>query len=242
MKLNYKRAKFFLGHLLISVFIASLVLLVVFKLWYPAPLAEAVGVTKIFLMMLIIDVIVGPILGFIVYKESKKTLKIDLTIIILIQVAALVYGLYSIEKGRPVYIVYNIDRFELVRKNEIVNNESLQIGNIGLSPNYVAVKYPEDIKLREKVMFDEVFGGVSLSQRPEYYQSLENMQNQIKLKTQNLNNLVHFNNEARVEEILKKYPNADAWLPLKANTVDMVVLMKKETAEVIKIVDLRPWE
>jgi len=74
MKLNSKRAKFFLGHLLISAFIASLVLLVVFKVWYPTPLAEAVGVTKIFLMMLVIDVVVGPILGFIVYKEGKKTL------------------------------------------------------------------------------------------------------------------------------------------------------------------------
>lgn len=48
-------------------------------IWYPTPLATAVGVTQIFLMMLAIDVTVGPILGFIVYKEGKKTLKMDLT-------------------------------------------------------------------------------------------------------------------------------------------------------------------
>lgn len=240
MKINTARVKFFIGHLLISAFIASLVLLVIFKLWYPSPLAEAVGVTKIFLMMLAIDVIVGPILGFIVYKEGKKTLKMDLTIIILIQISALVYGLYSIEKGRPAYIVYNVDRFELVRKNEIISNDDSQLGFNGISPNYVAVKYPEDIKLRDKVMFGEVFGGVSLSQRPEYYQSLENARHQMKLKTQALQNLAQFNSVTDVEKILKEYPGAIGFLPLKANNLDMSVLVDREYNS-IKIVDLRPW-
>ena len=38
------------------------------------------------------------------------------------------------------------------------------------------------------------------------------------------------------------YPKADAWLPLKANAIDMVVLVNKESASIIKIVDLRPWK
>ena len=37
-------------------------------------------------------------------------------------------------------------------------------------------------------------------------------------------------------------PKADAWLPLKAAAVDMVVLVNKESASIIKIVDLRPWQ
>lgn len=41
--------------------------------------------------------------------------------------------------------------------------------------------------------------------------------------------------------VLEKYPNTEAWLPLKASAVDIVVLVNKEKAEVIKIVDLRPW-
>ena len=72
-----KRLKFFLSHLTISFLIALLAVGVVFFVWYPAPLAKAVGVTHIFLMMLIIDVIVGPILGFLVYKQGKKNLKFD---------------------------------------------------------------------------------------------------------------------------------------------------------------------
>jgi hypothetical protein len=79
--------KFFLSQLSISVLIALLVMSVVFLLWYPAPLATAVGVTHIFLMMLAIDVVIGPVLAFIVYKQDKKILKMDLSIIIAIQIA-----------------------------------------------------------------------------------------------------------------------------------------------------------
>lgn len=67
-----KRLKFFIGHLSISFLIALVVVGVVFFIWYPSPLAKAVGVTHIFLMLMIIDVIVGPILGWLVYKEGKK--------------------------------------------------------------------------------------------------------------------------------------------------------------------------
>ena len=44
-----------------------------------------------------------------------------------------------------------------------------------------------------------------------------------------------------VEKTLKAYPYANAFLPLKGNEVDMVVLLNKETARIVKIVDLRPW-
>ena len=97
-----KRLKFFLNHLLLSFLAALLVVGLVFFIWYPLPLAQAAGVMHIFLMMLAIDVIVGPILGLLVYKEGKKTLKFDLSVIIVIQIAALCYGVFSIEQGRPV--------------------------------------------------------------------------------------------------------------------------------------------
>jgi len=70
-----KRIQFFLGHLAISIAIALFFIALVFFVWYPAPLAKAVGVTQIFLMLIAIDVIIGPFLTLLVYKEGKKTLK-----------------------------------------------------------------------------------------------------------------------------------------------------------------------
>lgn len=71
-----KRLKFFLSHLLISFLITLFVVELVFFIWYPSPLAIAVGVTHIFLMLLAIDMILGPLLGLLVYKEDKKRLNL----------------------------------------------------------------------------------------------------------------------------------------------------------------------
>ncbi|WP_329416198.1 TfpX/TfpZ family type IV pilin accessory protein [Acinetobacter indicus] len=241
-----KRTGFFLGHLFISFLVILLVIALVFYIWYPSPLAAAVGVTHIFLMLFVVDVILGPLLGLLVYKEGKKTLKFDLTVIILIQITALCYGVYSIEQGRPAWLVYNVDRFELVRKNELVDSNIQQAQPqfqkpSWFKPQYVATEFAKDTQQRNDEMFAEVFSGISIAQRPERYVELTQAKTQIQQRALPLNELEQYNSKAEVEKALAKYPNADAWLSLKANTVDMVVLVNKETAEVIKIVDLRPW-
>ncbi len=65
---------------------------------------------------------------------------------------------------------------------------------------------------------------------------------QIQKRAQNLALLQQYNEPSLVEKTLSKYPQADAFVPLKANAVDMTVLIHKETAQVVKIVDLRPWK
>lgn len=240
-----KRLRFFVGHLAVSVCIALLVLGLVYGLWYPSPLAKAVGVTHIFLMLLAIDVILGPILGFVVYKESKKTLKFDLSVIILIQIAALVFGMYSIAQARPAWVVFNTDRFELIRNNDLVLSEQVpqdefaQVSWVG--PQWAAVKVAEDIQQKNEDLFAEALGRLSIAQRPERYVGLSLVKDHMRQRAQDFKQLKQFNDPSKVVSILVKYPNANAWLPLKANVVDMVVLINKETAEVIKIVDLRPW-
>jgi hypothetical protein len=241
-----KRLIFFLSHLLLSIFI-SLIVGMVFFAWYPTPLANAAGVTQIFMMMIAINVIVGPLLGLFVYKEQKKTLKFDLYIIVLIQISALCFGVFSIEQGRPVWVVYNIDRFELVRKNEIIDDridEALpQYQQLSwFKPQYVAIQFAKDPKQRNEDMFTEVFGGVSIAQRPERYVPLIRATAQMQQRALSLNLLEQFNVNTQVKKILAKYPQANAYLPLKANAVDMTVLINKDTAEIVKIVDLRPWK
>ena len=240
-----KRLKFFLSHLSVSFLIALLVIGVVFIVWYPSPLATAVGVTQIFLMMLVIDVIVGPILGLLVYKEGKKSLKFDLTVIILLQLSALFYGIYSIEQGRPAWIVFNVDRFELIRKNEIVdqnvNRAQPQFQQPSwFKPQFVATEFAKNIQQRNDDMFAEVLSAISIAQRPERYVDFIQAKEQIQQREQKLDLLQQYNNKPDVEKILAKYPQATAFLPLKASAVDMTVLVDQKS-NVIKIVDLRPW-
>ena len=88
-------------HALLSTFAATLGILVVFGLWYPPPLNTASGVTRIFLIVLAVDVVLGPLLTFVVFKRGKKTLKFDLAIIATLQIAALCYGMWTVAQGRP---------------------------------------------------------------------------------------------------------------------------------------------
>lgn len=179
-----KRTKFFIGHLSISLLIALIVVGLVFFIWYPKPLAEAVGVTDIFLMLLAIDVIIGPMLGWVVYKEGKKTLKMDLSIIILLQLAALLYGIYSIGQGRPAWLAYNVDRFEAIRNNEIIEDHIAQAlpqyqQPSWWKPQFVGVAFAKDNNIRSDEMFQELFAGISIAQKPERYVPLIEVKHQI---------------------------------------------------------------
>lgn len=90
--------------------------------------------------------------------------------------------------------------------------------------------------------FAEVMGGISLAQRPERYVDLNQVKSLIQQRSQDLELLKNYNDPNRVEKALAKYPQATAFVPLKANAVDMTVLINKENGEVVKIVDLRPWK
>ena len=242
-----KRLKFFFSHLLISFFIALVVVGLVFFVWYPSPLATAVGVTHIFLMMLAIDVILGPLLGLLVYKEGKKTLKFDLGVIIVLQISALGYGIYSIEQGRPAWLVFYADRFELIRKNDLllenIDQAKKQFQQVSWAkPQFVAIKTITNTQQHQDDIFTEVMGGVSLAQKPERYVDFVQAKSHLQQRAKTLRELNQYNDAQQVDRILSKYPQATGFFPLKANTVDMTVLINKEKGEVIKIVDLRPWK
>ncbi|ONG38724.1 type IV pilin accessory protein [Alkanindiges hydrocarboniclasticus] len=241
-----KRIKFFLTHLAISILIAIFVSGVIFFLWYPMPLAKSVGVTHIVMIMLTVDVVIGPFFTLLVYKETKKTLKLDLILVILFQVLAFLCGFYTIIHGRPAWIVYNVNGFELIRVNDI-NQKSLKNAEefyhkpSWLTPKYVAVKSAKSIKQHNEDVFMETFRGISLAQCPDRYMLLEQAKQQLQQHAQRLKLLNQFNDKASVQAVLKRYPEASAWIPLKATVIDMTVLIDNH-GEVIKIVDLRPWK
>jgi hypothetical protein len=63
----------------------------------------------------------------------------------------------------------------------------------------------------------------------------------MKQQAQSLKKLELYNDTDTVKEILLKYPQATDYLPLKANELDMVVLINKRKMEIISMVNLRPW-
>lgn len=241
------RIKAFLLHLSGSLALALLALALVFWVWYPAPLDKAVGVSHIFLLMLAIDVTLGPLLTLIVYKTDLKLLRIDLSIIIAIQLAVFGYGIYTIGAGRPAWIVYNVDRFDLVRIADIdtrkIAQATAEYRHIPwFGPGWVAANAPADVNANNDITFESVQGGPDLPQRPNLYQPLNTDLAQIRQRAKPLDALNLYNSTAQVQQTITKYPSADGWLPLRSNAKNMTVLINKASGAVIAVVDLRPWD
>lgn len=106
-------------HLSLSILVLCTIAAILIWRWYPPALFQTVKADKLFMIIAIVDVIVGPLLTLVVYKQRKKSLKFDLTVITLMQVAAMGYGLHTVWASRPVYLVASVDRFQLVFANEL---------------------------------------------------------------------------------------------------------------------------
>lgn len=240
------RVRAFSLHLGISMLLALAAIAVVFLLWYPAPLAEATGVTRIFLILLCVDVIVGPLFTLLVYKTGKKSLRLDLGVIITVQAIAFAYGIWTVFDGRPAWLVFNADRFDLVRVNEIDERAIAKAPEIYRTPSrsgprWVYAQRPQDAEERQTLFFEATITGVDLAQRPQYYRPLEDAADMLRQKALSLEELTSFNPPEAVSKVRELHPHADAWLPLKSVSQSMVVLLHRSTAQVEAIVDLRPW-
>lgn len=93
----------------------------VFGLWYSMPFYTVYNVLPVFGLLLIVDLIIGPLLTFIVYQQGKKTLKMDLAVIIVLQLAAWLWGLLHIAEARPAWLVIYHDQAYAVSPADYAN-------------------------------------------------------------------------------------------------------------------------
>lgn len=169
------RWKAFGIHLAISVLVGAVLLAILYFVWFPPPLFGAIGADRLGLTIIAVDVVVGPLLTLVVYKQAKKWLKFDLSVIALLQVGFLVYGLAFMVPFRPVFLVAAVDRFELVLAQEISAEDlaqasSAEYGSLSWTgPRLVAAVLPEDPQEHEALLFGVMAGGKDVHQLPKYY-------------------------------------------------------------------------
>ncbi len=110
-----------LKHLVLSMVIAALSALLVFGLWYPTPYHVLAGGLVLFGVLIAVDVVSGPLLTMVVFDRNKPrpVLARDIAIIVLLQLASLIYGLYSVAQARPIFLAYEGNRFRLVSMADV---------------------------------------------------------------------------------------------------------------------------
>lgn len=183
-------------HFVVTALMAALAAALIFLVWYPHPFELMVRGLELFMLVVGCDLALGPLLSFVVFNRNKtrRALTIDYSVIGIVQIAGLVYGVYAVAESRPVYIAYSVDRYEVVAARDMKETE-LQAAtdpkyrSIPLSgPKYVAVRVPE--KEREQSLMDELAGNPPFA-RPKWFVDVDSALPAIRARALTLESLEH---------------------------------------------------
>ena len=162
-------------HLLLSIFLVGGLALTALLLWFPHGLYKVADLDRLMLIMLGIDLTMGPLLTLVVFKPGKPSLKWDLTVIGLCQIAFMGYGLHVLWQARPVFLVASDVRINLVFANEI-GPEDLAAARqpqwrrlSWTGPQLVGVKPPFAAEEKSKLLTEFLATGRDLESMPRYY-------------------------------------------------------------------------
>jgi hypothetical protein len=164
-------------HFAISAGVAALAAALVFLVWYPGSYGEISGGHDLFLILISVDIVLGPLLTLAIFnrKKSWPVLRRDLAVVGLVQLAALAYGMWTVFIARPVHMVFEIDRFRVVHAIEIPDS---LLGKTPAGVKALPLFGPTLLALRPFRTPDEkadatiaALGGLSLSARPDLWET-----------------------------------------------------------------------
>jgi hypothetical protein len=162
-----------LNHLWPTVLLLVGIAMLVLMTWYPPPFLQFEESGKFSLILILTAALAGPALTWFVWADGKRGLLMDLSVIVLIQLAAIGWGTLSLFENRPYFMVYTVDRFEVFSKREV------DIGNIPdqrfldkplASPILLFANMPSDQRAFQKFLQEVMFEGKpDLQFRPEFW-------------------------------------------------------------------------
>ena len=154
----------------------GLAALLVFGVWYPYPYREISGGRELFVLVVTVDVILGPLITLAVFNRKKPgtELRRDLAIVAMIQLAALGYGLWTVYVARPVHLVFEVDRFRVVHAidvpPELLPKTAPGVNAMPITgQTLLSVRPTKNAKEQEEVTMQEI-AGLPLGARPDFWQ------------------------------------------------------------------------
>ena len=220
-----------------------------FGLWYPYPYREISGGRELFLLVVTVDVILGPLITLAVFNLRKPLaeLRRDLALVVLIQLAALGYGLWTVFVARPVHMVFEYDSFRVVHAIDIPPELLAQTPP---DVNALPLTGPTLLGLRafhnDKEKMDATLAalqGVSLSARPDLWQSYAKSVPEILLAAKPATQLkFRFPDQAgAIDRVLTeagRSSQATVYVPLAGRKSFWTVFLDPVTAQVVATMPL----
>lgn len=230
-------------HFVISVMVVSLLLAIMFLLWYPNSYFKLMGGGKLIALIAGIDVFLGPLLTLIIFNTQKKSLKFDLLCIAIIQILAMSYGLYVMFEARPVFTVFNKDHFHVVsvvdvHPQELAKGKKDKWRTLSLTgPVLAAIGTPDK---NDKV--ETAFAMVEAAHAyryPRLYDEYEAHKSEVINVARPLKDLVKDDKNSAINDFLQDQnrPISDfAYLPIKSEVSEMSAVIDVTTGDLIKII------
>ena len=244
------RFRAFWIHLLISAAVLGVLFFIIFWFWYPAPYFQVKGAAGIILVLIGVDLVAGPLLTFLVYNREKKSLKFDLSVIVLIQLVALVYGTHAIWSERPYFNVFLLDRYNVLAAKDV---DFAQIDDPRFlekpwrGPLMLVARMPTDpaelSRLNDEVMFQ---GLPDLDRRPDYWQPYGEQVETVMLTAETVTALKEQRPQAvaDIDRAIQRsglQESALVFVPIIGRNGDFAVIVERQTGRILDAVAVNPW-
>jgi hypothetical protein len=177
------RIKAFSLHLASSATVLTLILGSLYLGWYRWPGWRLTDVTQVVLIMVCVDVVLGPTLTFIIASQRKprRELTRDIGMIVAVQICALIYGSVSLWNGRPLYYAYSETVLQLVQAYDIdaAEAEAGRRLNPSLAPHWYSLPrwiwapLPLSAEESKKIVAEAITGGDDVISMPKYFKPWE---------------------------------------------------------------------
>jgi hypothetical protein len=248
---RFTRVQAALIHLGLSALIAATIVAVMLLVWYPSPYFAAAGGATLLLLLIGVDVILGPLLTFIVFDPAKKSLVYDLAAIAMLQIAALIYGVHVMASARPAFVVYLRGGFDVVSANDVVTEGMAQaplpeFQSVPLTgPRLAAARPPVDPGVQLRIGMEAAAGGPDLTAYPRYYIPYATASRDAAASGKPLAALAQASPEnaaavAKLAASSGKSVEAMVYLPLHARGMPMSIVLDKANGDVIGVLPLEP--
>jgi hypothetical protein len=233
-------------HLLLTAALIGSVVALGLLYWYPHGLFSAAGGLHVFLIMVAVDLTLGPTLTTIVYVPGKKGLLFDLVTIAVVQLAALGYGVHTLQLGRPVYVVFVVDRFEIVRAKDLEAGRWKNRPHLFAGVEIVGTKLPTDRDKRTELVIASM-AGLDLQHFPEYYVPYPSVAPEVLKAGRPMSDLRRYNpkDAARIDRLVRSLDRPEEGLrfvAMRTGGEDAVAVVDARDATLLRFADLRPWE
>lgn len=244
MILNKFKASLF--HFIASLIVLGIILANIIIFWFPRPFLEISNFKEITIILLLVDLILGPLLTFVIYKPKKKSLKFDFSVIASIQILALAYGLYTLYLAHPVYITYHGGEFHIVTAQHAdpsnAKNPNMRVSK--LSPPKLAYLNIPDKETRNDLFAKMLNGQGDIETNSKYYEPVVNHLDKVILN--GLDPQIAFKQDSdqkKVDNFLAKNGkklNDYVFVPLRGSSKKTIWVLEKETGRPVDTINLNP--